>query len=221
MLKKEGKHDPSKTDTEEFLSGFSDAIQTLRARKFEPAAVIIDPYFNSDGILDPPEGYLAGVANLVRQAGGVYIADEVQAGMGRTGSAMWGFQNYGLVPDIVTLGKPIGNGHPIGVVITTLKIAEAFAKKAQYFNTFGGNPVSCAVGLAVLDVLKNENLQENALKVGNYLKEKLSIIQKKFPVIYSIRGRGLTLGIELRDENGPASNLSSSLVNLFRHRGYY
>jgi len=210
----------NRSDTEYFLASVSESLERMKQKSCSPAAVIIDPYFMSDGILDPPKGYLQGVASLVRSAGGLYIADEVQAGMGRTGTNMWGFQNHGLIPDIVTLGKPIGNGHPLGVVITTPTIAAAFAKNSQYFNTFGGNPVSCAVGLSVLKVLQEEKLQENSHFVGQYLREGMTALQKKYPCIASLRGQGLTLGIELKTPDGrPASELANKLVNRLRDDG--
>src|SRR5258708_40106904 len=130
-----------------------------------------------------PDGYLAAVYDAVRQAGGVCIADEVQTGFGRTGTHFWAFESYGVAPDIVVLGKPIGNGHPLGAVITTPEIAASFDNGMEYFNTFGGNPVSCAVGLAVLDVIRDEELQQNALEVGDYLKQLLRELQNKHSLI--------------------------------------
>lgn len=182
----------------------------------KPAAVIIDPIFSSDGLTEPPEGFLSKVAERVRAAGGVYIADEVQSGMGRTGDALWGFENHGLIPDIITLGKPIGNGHPLAVVITSQRVVQNFANSTQYFNTFGGNPVSCAVGLAVLDVMEKENLQGNAKIVGDHFRKRLEELKQRFQCIGDIRGRGLALGIELvldRKSHKPTEELASKVVN--------
>ena len=133
------------------------------------------------------------------------IADEVHVGFGRVGSHFWGFETQGVVPDIVTMGKPIGNGHPIGAVVTTREIAEAFADGMEYFNTFGGNPVSCAAGLAVLDVIENEGLQQHALHVGERLKTGLVEVQVRHPVIGDVRGRGLFIPRSGWGRNSPGT----------------
>ncbi|MHA2172037.1 MAG: aminotransferase class III-fold pyridoxal phosphate-dependent enzyme, partial [Candidatus Kariarchaeaceae archaeon] len=169
-----------------------------------------------------PEGYLKHAMDYVHDAGGICIADEVQIGFGRVGTHFWGFQTQDVVPDIVTLGKPIGNGHPLGAVITTKEIADVFANGMEYFNTFGGNPVSCAAGLAVLEVIKQEHLQEHSLKVGNYLKEKLEQLKNEFPIIGDVRGLGLYLGVELvldRETQEPAPNQAFYVINRMREKG--
>jgi 4-aminobutyrate aminotransferase-like enzyme len=158
----------------------------------------------------------------VRDRGGVCIADEVQTGFGRIGSHFWSFQIHGLEPDIVTMGKPIGNGHPLGAVATTRAIAEAFANGMEYFNTFGGNPVSAAVGLAVLDAIEEEELQENAHKVGDYLLAELRGLMAQHPGIGDVRGSGLFLGIELvedRATKAPNAELTSVVVNHAKEHG--
>jgi len=147
-----------------------------------------------------PDNYLEEVYKAVRSRGGVVIADEVQVGFGRVGSHMWAYETYGgcLVPDIVTLGKPMGNGHPIAAVITTPEIAQSFrATGIEYFNTYGGNPVSCAVGLAVLDVIEEEKLMEHATKVGAKLKKAAMELAKKHPIVGAVRGRGMFFGMDL------------------------
>lgn len=147
-----------------------------------------------------PEGYSARVAEYVRSAGGVFVADEVQTGFGRVGTHFWGFQLQGehFCPDIVTMGKPMGNGHPLACVVTTSEIANAFtANGVEYFNTFGGNPVSCAIGLAVLDVIEKENLRENAIRVGEMLKKLLGDLYSKHEIVGDVRGAGLFVGLEL------------------------
>src|SRR5204863_733091 len=149
------------------------------------------------GYVVPPPGYLPLAFQAVREEGGVCVADEVQSGFGRVGAHFWGFEAQDSVPDIVTLGKPIGNGHPLGAVITTPEIAGSFETGMEYFNTFGGNPVSCATGLAVLDVIRDEELQQNALEVGEYLKRELRLLQDRHSLIGDVRGQGLFLGIEL------------------------
>ena len=132
----------------------------------------------------------------MRRHGGLCIADEVQVGFGRIGKHLWSFELQGVVPDIVTLGKPIGNGHPSGAVITTRKIAEVFANCMEYFNIFGGNQVSCSVGMAVLDIMEKEGLRQNALEIGNWLKEKLERLKEFLPLIRDVRGEGFFLGVE-------------------------
>lgn len=148
------------------------------------------------GILELAPGYLPAVYNSIRKAGGLCIADEVQSGFARTGSHYWGFEAHGVVPDIVTMAKGIGNGIPLGAVVTTAKIAAALTCR-NYFNTFGGNPVCTAGGLAVLNVIEKEKLQQNAFDVGSYLKERLTALKDKHEIIGDVRGRGLMLGVEL------------------------
>jgi len=158
----------------------------------------------------------------VRAAGGVGVADEVQTGFGRAGEHFWMFESQNVVPDIVTLGKPIGNGHPLGAVITTREIADSFANGMEYFNTFGGNPVSCAIGLAVLDVIRDEELQQNAADTGEYLKNDLTQLQATYHLIGEVRGSGLFLGIEFvrqRDSLEPADIEASQIVELMKARG--
>ncbi|KAM9426188.1 ethanolamine-phosphate phospho-lyase [Pholidichthys leucotaenia] len=164
------------------------------------AAFIAESLQSCGGQVIPPAGFFQQVAQHVHKAGGVFIADEVQVGFGRVGSHFWAFQLQGedFVPDIVTMGKPIANGHPMSCVITTKEIAEAFMSSGmEYFNTFGGNPVSCAISLAVLDVIEKEDLQGNALCVGGYLTSMLEKQKEKHPLIGDVRGCGLFVGVEL------------------------
>jgi 4-aminobutyrate aminotransferase-like enzyme len=169
-----------------------------------------------------PAGHLAAVYTAVRARGGVCIADEVQVGFGRVGSHFWGFETQGVVPDIVTLGKPIGNGHPLGAVVTTPEIADRFANGMEYFNTFGGNPVSCAIGLAVLDVIEQEGLQAHAWQVGNRLLDGLRGLMDRHPLIGDVRGLGLFVGIELvldRATLAPAGDYAAYVTNRMRDHG--
>jgi 4-aminobutyrate aminotransferase-like enzyme len=159
-----------------------------------------------------PDGYLNQVYEVVRNAGGVCIADEVQTGFGRTGTHFYAFEKYSVVPDIVVLGKPIGNGHPIGAVITTREIADSFDNGMEFFSTFGGNNVSCAIGLKVLEVVQEENLQPHALQVGEHLLSGLNALNRRHEVIRDIRGSGFFLGVELAHEAG-------GVVNQMRERG--
>ena len=164
-----------------------------------------------------PQGYLNQVYDAVRAAGGVCIADEVQTGYGRIGTHFWAFESYGVVPDIVVLGKPIGNGHPIGAVITTPEIAASFDNGMEFFSTFGGNTVSCAIGLAVLEVVQEENLQAHALTVGQQLLTGLRAITND--LIGDVRGSGLFLGVELIKDDSPATKEAHRVVNAMRDRG--
>jgi 4-aminobutyrate aminotransferase-like enzyme len=185
------------------------------------SAFIGESLLSCAGQIVLPEGYLTAVYETVRAAGGVCIADEVQTGLGRVGTHMWGFETQGVVPDIVTLGKPIGNGYPLGAVITTEAVAEAFANGMEYFSTFGGNPVACAVGLAVLDVLRDENLQQRALDTGGYLLGRLRDLAGTHAVIGDVRGLGLFIGIELVRDPGtlaPAAEQASYVINRLRDR---
>ncbi|MFT5520300.1 MAG: 4-aminobutyrate aminotransferase-like enzyme, partial [Enterobacterales bacterium] len=155
----------------------------------------------------------------VRAAGGVCIADEVQVGFGRVGTSMWAFETQDVVPDILTLGKPIGNGHPLAAVIMTKEIADAFVNGMEYFNTFGGNPVSCAIGSAVLDVIEEEKLMENALTIGQYFMDKLRQLQTEFQLIGDVRGLGLFIGVELVEDRvtkQPATKQMNWLIEYFK-----
>ncbi len=174
-----------------------EVIERSRREGRRIAAFICESFLSCGGQIVLPAGYLAEAYRYVRAAGGVCIADEVQVGFGRVGSHFWGFQTQNVLPDIVTMGKPMGNGHPLAAVVTTPEIAASFANGMEYFNTFGGNPVSCAVGLAVLDVVEKEGLQRNAATVGAYLKDGLSRLKSKHPLIGDVRGEGLFLGVEL------------------------
>ena len=170
----------------------------------------------------PPDGYFETAYRHVRVAGGVCIADEVQVGFGRTGTHFWAFERQNVVPDIVVLGKPIGNGHPMAAVVTTRAIADAFANGMEFFSTFGGNPVSCAIGLAVLDVIRDEGLQDHALEVGARLLDGLRSLMDRHEVIGDVRGEGLFIGIELvRDRYTlePADTEATYLTNILKARG--
>jgi 4-aminobutyrate aminotransferase-like enzyme len=168
-----------------------------------------------------PEGYFEHAFAHVRDAGGLCIADEVQVGFGRIGYYFWGFEQQNVIPDIVVLGKPIGNGHPMAAVVTTQEIADAFNTGMEYFNSFGGNPVSCAVGSAVLEVVHNERLQEHALEVGTYLLNRLSDLKKKYDLIGDVRGMGLYIGLELilDEQLSPAADEANYIINRMRDHG--
>jgi 4-aminobutyrate aminotransferase-like enzyme len=163
--------------------------------------------------------YLKKAYRIVREAGGVCIADEVQTGYGRIGTHFWAFEYYGVVPDIVVLGKPIGNGHPIGAVITRREIADTFDNGMEFFSTFGGNTVSCAIGLEVLSVVRDEKLQAHAFAVGSHLLDGLRSLQKRFEIIREVRGSGLFIGVELIKDGEPATAAAGDIVNRMREEG--
>ncbi len=172
-------------------------VSLMRAEGRAPAAFFCEPLIGCGGQIVPPPGYLTAAYQHIRDAGGICVADEVQVGFGRVGTHFWAFEAQGVVPDIITLGKPMGNGHPMAAVITTPEIAASFDTGMEYFNTFGGNPVSCAIGLAVLDVIREERLQENARVVGERLLAGLKGLMDRHPLIGDVRGLGLYLGVEL------------------------
>ena len=205
-----------------YANHVTEAIETLRSRGIRPAAFIIDTIISSGGVVTPPAGYLSNAAEIVRAAGGLFIADEVQAGFARTGENFWGFEADDVVPDIVTLGKPMGNGHPIAATIARSDLIDAFSTHSHYFNTFGGNPVSCAAGLAVLDVIEQEGLQDNALTTGQYLTDGLTNLAQKYDTIGDIRGSGFFKAVELVSDRGAktaATDLAARVVNDLRDRG--
>jgi 4-aminobutyrate aminotransferase-like enzyme/Ser/Thr protein kinase RdoA (MazF antagonist) len=207
----------SNTTFREPDSGLREAIKTLNAQDHQPAMLILDSGFTSDGIYTPPSGFLRTLYAETRRAGGLCVSDEVQAGFGRLGRHFWGFEFDDIVPDIVTMGKPMGNGHPIAAVVTSPEIAEALAAETGYFNTFGGNPVSCAAGLAVLDVIEVEGLQHNALVMGNYLRERLMGLRKDYPVLGEPHGAGMLLGVDVLNADGsPDSDLARRVMNHMR-----
>ena len=207
---------------ERYAEHAGEALASLRAAGLAPAACFVDPLLSSSGILDPLPGWLAGVFAAVRAAGGVCVADEVQGGFGRRGDGMWSFQAHGVVPDVVTLGKPIGNGHPLAAVVTSPAIAGALGEGREFFSTFGGNPVSCAAGLAVLDVLEREGLVENARRVGARLRQGLESLAERHAWVGDVRGAGLFLGVDLvrdRQSREPAGREAREVMERMREEG--
>jgi 4-aminobutyrate aminotransferase-like enzyme len=205
-----------------FGSRVAECIARMRADGVRLAALLIDTVFASDGIATHPTGFLADAARHARAAGGLVIADEVQPGFGRLGETMWGFERHGVIPDLVTMGKPMGNGHPIAAVVARREVFSDFSGQRHYFNTFGGNSVSCAVALAVLQVIRRERLADNALRSGEYLLRGLRALARRYAVIRDVRGAGLFIGVELGAN--AASGLAGSpearrVVNEMRVRG--
>jgi len=199
-----------------------EAVMTIGSMGRKPAGLIIESVISCGGQIELPKDFLNNAYEYIRNAGGVCIADEVQTGCGRAGDHFWAFSAHGVVPDIVTIGKPIGNGHPLAAVVTTQAIADAFRNGMEYFNTFGGNPVSCAIGLEVLKVIRDEGLQENSLTIGNYLKSGLISLMDQFEIIGDVRGPGLFIGFELvkdRFTREPATKEASYLANRMRDKG--
>jgi 4-aminobutyrate aminotransferase-like enzyme len=198
------------------------AIDEFAAAGIRFAGLLYCTAFSSEGLPTVPAGFMAKALAHVHAAGGFFIADEVQAGFGRLGSHMWGHQKLGVVPDIVTLGKPMGNGHPLAGLIARPELISAFTERNMYFNTFAGNPVSAAIGTAVLDVLEDEHLLENALSVGNYTLTRLSQLAERHSLIGDVRGSGLFFAVELvtdRRSKTPATAETKRLVNQMRERG--
>ncbi|MCY0388019.1 aminotransferase class III-fold pyridoxal phosphate-dependent enzyme [Robbsia sp. Bb-Pol-6] len=196
------------------------AIADLQRGGVEPAALIVDTVFASDGIHTDPVGSLAAGAAVIREHGGLFVADEVQGGFGRTGGVWWAFERDGIVPDIVTLGKPMGAGHPVAGLVTRAELLADFGARRRYFNTFGGNTVSAAVGLAVLDVIEEEGLVERAGVVGAHLQERLAALALRHAEIAEVRGRGLYIGVALIDpDGGPGTERAIGVMNRLRERG--
>jgi 4-aminobutyrate aminotransferase-like enzyme/Ser/Thr protein kinase RdoA (MazF antagonist) len=197
-------------------------LERIRALGRTLSGFVIESIPSVGGQIVLPDGYLHEVYRLVRVAGGVCIADEVQTGFGRIGSHFWGFESQGVIPDIVAMGKPIGNGYPLAAVVTTPEIAASFNNGMEYFATFGGNPVSCAVGMAVLDVLEQENLQSHALELGNHLMDGLRQLKTSHSIIGDVRGLGLFNGLEFVTDHGtlePAAKQADYVVERLRERG--
>ncbi|HNP64765.1 MAG TPA: aminotransferase class III-fold pyridoxal phosphate-dependent enzyme [Woeseiaceae bacterium] len=212
--------DPAPDVAGRYASDADRAIADLEAAGHPLAAFIVDSAFCSSGVPDVPDGYLRGVEKRVREAGGLMICDEVQSGFGRMGQ-WWGHEHHGVKADIVTMGKPAGNGHPLGIVVTSSDLLNRFLKRTGFFSTFGGNTVACAAGNAVLDVIENDNLIENGRRVGDYLREQLCALANRHELIGDVRGHGMLAGIEFvtdRDNRTPATSETARLLELMRER---
>jgi 4-aminobutyrate aminotransferase-like enzyme len=206
-----------------YADDVTDVVDGMVSEGRPPGAFLAESLIGCGGQIVPPPEFLDAGHSAVRAAGGVAIADEVQVGFGRIGSHMWAFEAQGIVPDVVTLGKPIGNGHPLAAVITTPEIAASFDTGMEYFNTFGGNPVSCAIGLAVLDVIEQEDLQARARDTGARLRDGLEGLAGRHELIGDVRGRGLFLGVELVRERAarmPAGGEAGEVVERMKDRGF-
>jgi 4-aminobutyrate aminotransferase-like enzyme/Ser/Thr protein kinase RdoA (MazF antagonist) len=205
-----------------FAESVAHQVEAIRKAGKRPAAFIAESVPSCAGQIFFPPHYLEEAYRIIRDAGGLCIADEVQVGMGRVGSHMWAFETQGVVPDIVTMGKPIGNGHPLAALVTTPDVAKAFDNGMEYFNTFGGNPVSCAVGLKVLEIIERDRLRDNARAIGDYLLARFRDMQARHDSIGDVRGMGLFLGLDIvtdRSSKAYATELANLVVNLAREEG--
>lgn len=205
-----------------FAAGVERALDNMRRQGVKPAALLVDTIFSSDGVFSDPPGFLAPAVKLFREAGGIFIADEVQAGFGRTGDGFWGFQRHKLVPDIVTMGKPMGNGYPVAAMVSRQDLLDEFGRKSRYFNTFGGSNVAMAAASAVLDIIEDERLVENAASTGRYIRDGLIALSERHTLIGAVRGAGLFIGVEMLrggSFDSPAPQETAAVVNGLRERG--
>ncbi|MFN3580868.1 MAG: aspartate aminotransferase family protein [Pseudomonas sp.] len=211
---------PGEDVAQVFAAHLDRAIADLERNGIRFAGLIVDTIFSSDGVFPDPSGLLAKAVESVHRAGGLFIADEVQPGFGRTGQSHWCFQRHGVVPDVVTLGKPMGNGFPMAGVVTRPELLECFTAETGYFNTFAGNPVAAAAGHAVLNVLEEEGLIANAQSVGNYLKDGLSKLAHSDARIGDVRGAGLFIGLEfVAADNAQDAALAQLVINQMKEHG--
>ncbi len=201
---------------EGFAAAVRQALDELAARGHRPAALVCDTIFSSDGVHADPPGFPAAAVAAVRQAGGLFIADEVQPGFARTGDGFWGFERHGLVPDMVTMGKPMGNGFPMAGLAVRPELLDAFCADTGYFNTFGANPVAAAAGHAVLRAIEEEGLQGNAATVGRHLQARLGDLAARTDRIAAIRGAGLFVGVDLASDGVPDPDLAARTINGLR-----
>ena len=214
---------PPRRGDPESITAFAAAVERLSGRGMAPAAVLVDGAFTSDGIHPAERAYLGGIVRLTHEAGGVYVADEVQAGHGRGGENLWSFAAAGITPDIVTMGKPMGNGYPVAALVTRSEIVDRFAGEGEFFSTFGGNPPGAVAALTVLDVIADQQLIERAGRVGSELRAGIERLAESTPVIGDVRGRGLIVGVDLVLNEGspprPDPALADRVKNGLRERG--
>ncbi|WP_205340877.1 aspartate aminotransferase family protein [Denitrificimonas caeni] len=205
-----------------FAQSVMDAIDKLEDRGYGCAALLIDTIFSSDGVYSDPKGFIKKGVDIVKSRGGLFIADEVQPGFGRTGESMWGFERHAVIPDIITMGKPMGNGYPVAGLASRLDLLESLSIEAGYFNTFGGSTVAAAAALAVLETIQEEGLIAKVNEVGGYLKNGLYQLQAQYPCISDVRGVGLFLGADVSkdgDVNAPDAERATAIMNTLRQNG--
>lgn len=211
-----------RADAERFAAEVARCIERMCQDGVRIAALLVDTIFSSDGIAAEPRGFLQGAVQHVRAAGGLFIADEVQPGFGRLGDTMWGFERHDVLPDLVTLGKPMGNGYPVAALVGRRKLLEAFSRTRQYFSTYGGSNVACAAARAVLRVIRDDGLMQNARRTGLYLMERLRALAGRCAAIQDVRGAGLFIGVEFRGNAARGVNARDEvrrIVNDLRGRG--
>ena len=209
-------------DGQHFAAKVQEAIDDLERSGIGFAALIVCPLFLNEGFPNQVQGWLKPAAEAVRRAGGLLICDEVQSGFGRSGTHFWAHQKQGVIPDVVTMGKPMGNGHPVAGLVTSAEIMARFRKSFRYFNTFGGNPVSCAAAMAVLEELEEKKLQAHAEKIGLLAQRRLSELAHKYEIIGDVRQSGMVFGAEFvldRESKEPAVAFADRIVNQMRQRG--
>lgn len=197
-----------------FATAVTEAIATLKSRAIAPAALILDSIFSSDGVFADPAGFIKLAVEVIRRAGGLYIADEVQPGFARTGDAFWGFQRHGVEPDMVSMSKPMGNGFPIAGLAVRPDYLAAFCRRFGYFNTFGGNPVAAVAGHTTLRIIQRDGLQENARVVGAHVKDRLQRIANAHPRMSGVRGAGLFIGVDFTADGQPDTPDSAFAVGM-------
>lgn len=207
---------PAPADPARFAADVAAAAADLARHGIQPAALLVDTVFSSDGVYADPPGFLAPAAQAIRDAGGLFIADEVQPGFARTGSHFWGFQRHGVLPDMVSLGKPMGNGYPVAGLVMQPRVIARFGSKARYFNTFGGNAVAAATARAVLDVIRDEGLQQNAATTGAYFRDSLLDLARRHDGLGPLRAAGLFLGQDIVTDGRPDAGRAARVVNRMR-----
>jgi len=202
-----------------FAASVQAAIDDLHRHGIQPAVLIVDTVFSSDGVFADPAGFLQPAAQTIRNAGGLFIADEVQPGFGRTGGHWWGFERHGLIPDMVSLGKPMGNGYPVAALVLRPEVLAEFGAKGRYFNTFGGNAVACATAIAVMEVIEDEGLLQNAATVGQHMADGLRALAKTHESLGPLRATGLFLGQDITRNGAPDGAEAARVVNALRDAG--
>ncbi len=203
----------------QFTAHVQAAIHDLQRHGIKPAALLVDTIFSSDGVYADPAGFLKPAVEAIRDAGGLFIADEVQPGFARTGAAMWGFQRHGLIPDMVSMGKPMGNGYPVAGLALKASVIQNFGNRARYFNTFGGNAVAAATAMAVLEVIEGEGLRANAASVGTYFRDGLLALAQTQDSLGPLRAAGLFLGQDIVTDGKPDAKKAARVVNRMRDNG--
>jgi|TARA_B100000959_G_scaffold282761_1_gene349925 4-aminobutyrate aminotransferase-like enzyme/Ser/Thr protein kinase RdoA (MazF antagonist) len=206
--------------SKDYVNEVAKKVDKIKSKGKSIAGMIIEPIISCGGQIELPNNFLKNTYKIIKKNKGLLVSDEIQTGFGRVGEKFWGFQLHDVIPDIVTLGKPMGNGHPIGAVICTKEIADKFNNGMEFFSSFGGNPVSCSIALSVLKELKKNKLQKNAEIIGNYIKSELKKVSKEFPIISNVRGKGLFLGFELTSNKlNPLPDQTNYLVNRMKEYG--